>query len=42
MNYIAESVGTIVQVLSVVIGEGFSTGSEDTLIKYPDLEPHIS
>lgn len=37
MNYITDAVGAIVNVLSIVIGEGFSTGSEDTLIKYHDL-----
>ena len=42
MSYIIESVGTIIDVLTSVLGEGFSTGTEDTLIKYHDIVPYIS
>jgi len=42
MNYITDSVRTIVKVLSIVVGEGFSTGSEETLIKYHHLVVHTS
>jgi len=40
-NYITKSVGAIVDVLSIVIGEGFSTGREDTFKKYYNLIPYI-
>ena len=42
MSYITESVGTIIDVLASVLGEGFSTGTEDTLIEYHDIVPDIS
>ena len=37
MNYITDSVGAIAKILSIMIGEGFSTGTEDSLIRHPNL-----
>ena len=42
MSYITESVGTIIDVLTSVLGEGFSTGTEDTLVEYHNIIPYIS
>jgi len=40
MTYVIESVGKIVDVFSLVIGEGFSTGRENTYNKYYYLMPY--
>ena len=40
INYITESAGTIVDFLSFMMGEGFSTGREDTFKKYYNIIPY--
>jgi hypothetical protein len=42
MNNITYFTGLITNFLSVLIGEGISTGNEDTLTNYPELGVHWS
>ena len=37
MNDITDSVGAIAKILSIMMGEGFSTGIEDSLVGHPNL-----
>ena len=41
MNYITDWLGMVAEVLSIVIGEGFSTESEAILIECPVEEPYF-
>ena len=37
MNCVTGSIGTIVKILSTMIGDGFFTGNEESLINHPEL-----